>query len=140
MYSTDESYDRINNPDRLSVSELSPMGISWCYNSQCYEITNERRVSALFLKDETGIVVVEAPFDHSNNKAYIINAKGEIVWNVKDLFHAKYKDFINGYYVSFYYPIYESSGLYFHITMNNLEYRFLFDILTGDIGHIIESR
>jgi hypothetical protein len=140
IYSTDESYDRLENPDRLNIFELSPLGISWYYEEQYYEITNARRLYALLLQEKVEIAIVEAPFDNSNNDAYIVDAKGKKIWDVRYLFHIRYKTIIKNYYASFDYPIYESSDLYFHVTINNLEYRFAFDILTGNMGELIESR
>ncbi|MDR2904373.1 MAG: hypothetical protein LBU73_00205 [Helicobacteraceae bacterium] len=138
IYSTDETYDRVNNPDRLNVFELSSLGISWSYNGRDYTITNERRLNAILLKSEIEIALVEAPFDENpKNKAYIVNSQGEIVWDIKELFLAKHR---NSRDVTFYYPIYEALDLYFHIFINNCEFRFLVNIVTGEIGELLECR
>ena len=136
--STDANYDRSSNPDRLNVFELSPLGISWHYNGQDYKIINERRISAILLKNKIEIALVEAPFDKSyNNKAYIVNACGEIVWNIKESFLAKYR---NIYDVNFYYPFYQSTDLYYYVIINNLDFRFFVSTTTREIGELIESR
>jgi hypothetical protein len=137
---SNNNYNRTENPDKLNVFELSPLGVSWYYDGQYYEIINDNRVYALLLEEETDIAVVEAPFDRVTNDAYIVDSKGKIIWNVKDLFHTKYKDTINGHYILFDYPTFESSNLYFYVTINNIEYRFSFNKLNGNIGRLIESR
>jgi hypothetical protein len=138
IYSTSETYDRVSNPDRLNVFELFPLGVSWRYNGQEYEITNERRVSAILLRNEIGIALGEAPFDNNpNNKAYIVNVQGETVWDIKDLFLAKYGGSNN---VAFYYPIYETIDLYYHFIENNIEFRFSVNVITGEIGELKECR
>jgi hypothetical protein len=52
-------YDKVNNPQRLSVAELAPVGLTW----------------------QSGGVqhaVVEGPYDPSANRAYIVNADGSL--------------------------------------------------------------
>lgn len=71
-------YDKANNPQRLSIAELMPVGLTW--NSDCIQhaIHNLAGVSGRLLGDASGIAVVEAPYDLSANRAYIVNAKGRL--------------------------------------------------------------
>ena len=147
------NYDRKNNLSGLTVEELMPIGIKWKYNGQEYKINNGKKLSAILLENNKNIAIVEEPYNNQLNKAYIINGNNTEKYNVKNLLNkidlktrSPYilggNNFvrINKYGLLFDYPCYEGNELYFHISANNNEYRFLFDLETGKIGELIYSR
>ncbi|MDR6478929.1 hypothetical protein ABIE53_000347 [Burkholderia sp. OAS925] len=71
-------YDKVNNPQRLSVAELAPVGLTWQSGGVQHAIHNQAGVSGRLLGDASGIAVVEGPYDPSANRAYIVNADGSL--------------------------------------------------------------
>lgn len=134
------SYDKSKNINRLSIYDLLSEGVSWTYNGKNYQLLNEKKITAILLKGEQEIGIVEAPFNFKENKAYIINGDKSIKWNILKLIKNKFENsFINNniavsdlYYIE--------NTLYFSIIINNEDYRFSFDPMNGDIGNLIVSR
>ncbi|WP_316156541.1 hypothetical protein [Cupriavidus sp. BIC8F] len=71
-------YDKINNPQRLSVGELLPIGISWISGGAVKTIMNSAGIDGIALRDLSGVAIIEAPYDHASNAGYIANADGSI--------------------------------------------------------------
>jgi len=71
-------YDKVNNPQRLSVAELVAVGLTWQSGGVQHAIHNQAGVSGRLLGDASGIAVVEGPYDPSANRAYIVNADGSL--------------------------------------------------------------
>ncbi|KVM76842.1 hypothetical protein [Burkholderia stagnalis] len=65
-------YDAANNPLRLTVAQLTPVGVTWRADGVQHVIRNESGV----------IAVVEAPFDSSANCAYLVDAHDSLRRNV----------------------------------------------------------
>lgn len=99
-----------------------------------------KKITAILLKGEEEIGIVEAPFNFKENKAYIINGDKSIKWNILKLIKNKYENLFinNNIFVSDLYYI--TNTLYFSIIINNEDYRFSFDPMNGDIGNLIVSR
>ncbi|AOK51282.1 hypothetical protein [Burkholderia stagnalis] len=71
-------YDTLNNPNRLTVAELMPIGLTWRSSGVQHAIHSQAGVAGRLLGDASGIAVVEAPYDLSANCAYIVNADGSM--------------------------------------------------------------
>jgi hypothetical protein len=71
-------YDKVNNPQRLSVAELAPVGLTWQSGGVQHTIHSQAGVSGRLLGDASGIAVIEGPYDPSANRAYIVNADGSL--------------------------------------------------------------
>ncbi|RQR60761.1 hypothetical protein DIE18_13695 [Burkholderia sp. Bp9125] len=71
-------YDAANNPLRLTVAQLTPVGVTWRADGVQHVIRNESGVIGRVLDDASGIAVVEAPFDPSANRAYLVDADGSL--------------------------------------------------------------
>jgi hypothetical protein len=71
-------YDAANNPQLLTVADLMPVGITWRSNGTPRIIRNQSGVDGRLLNDLSGIAVVEAPYDATGNRAYIVNADGSV--------------------------------------------------------------
>ncbi|WP_155674777.1 hypothetical protein [Burkholderia stagnalis] len=65
-------YDAANIPLRLTVAQLTPVGVTWRADGVQHVIRNESGV----------IAVVEAPFDSSANCAYLVDAHDSLRRNV----------------------------------------------------------
>lgn len=76
-------YDRINNPLKRSVLELTPIGISWSTGAVQRSHPNTAGICAVPLADSTGIAIVEAPYDRQANKARLLNADGSTRSNIR---------------------------------------------------------
>jgi hypothetical protein len=63
-------------PEGRSVLELTPIGVSWSSAGVQRSHHNTAGVCAVPLADNTGIAIVEAPFDRGANKAGLLNADG----------------------------------------------------------------
>ncbi|MGZ2743106.1 hypothetical protein [Burkholderia stagnalis] len=74
--------DAVNNPLRLTVAQLVPVGVTWRAAGVQHVICNESGVIGRVLDDASGIAVVEAPFDPSTNRAYLVDADGSLRGNV----------------------------------------------------------
>ncbi|WP_155681565.1 hypothetical protein [Burkholderia stagnalis] len=71
-------YDTLNNPRRLTVAELMPIGLTWRSGGVRHAVTSQAGVAGRLLGDASGIAVVEAPYDLATNCAYIVNADGSL--------------------------------------------------------------
>ncbi|MDG0027461.1 hypothetical protein MMB74_24830 [Trinickia sp. Y13] len=78
------SYDKVNNPSRRTVAELTPLAIAWRDGGMQKHIQSAAGICGVPLADGSGIAVVEGPYDSGVNKAYLVNADGslraEVVW------------------------------------------------------------
>lgn len=126
-------YDKESNPNKLSVFDLLPTGVSWLYGTKKIEIRDDNKIIPLLLLGDTGVALVRAPFDKDKSQAYILNPAGDIMWNVKGIIDKKIKDII------FHDVYYISDILFFFINVNGCDYRFSFDVDTGIAGEIIKS-
>lgn len=71
-------YDTVNNPQHLTVADLTPAGITWQSDGVVKTIRNPAGVDGLPLSDLSGIAAVEAPYDAGTNRASIVNADGSV--------------------------------------------------------------
>jgi hypothetical protein len=134
------NYDKINNPDRLNVLELSPNTVSWYCNGLYHEIKNNNKLLALLLTDKKQIAVIEDLTTKQNNAAYIVDGDSRKTWDVLSVFRAKNNDFVMNKYIFFNDSYYVNDELYFFIIINNTYFRFSFNPYNGEIGKLIESR
>lgn len=74
----DPGYDKVNNPLRRSVAELTPLAIVWRSGGVQKDIRSTTGVSGMPLADGSGIAIVERPYDSTTNRAYIVNADGPL--------------------------------------------------------------
>lgn len=82
-----QGYDAINNPDRLNQSELLPIGIKWKFNGTQYSIVNEDGVIGVILEKRNELAIIEGMISFTTNKAYIVNGKGDLLWNIGELLY-----------------------------------------------------
>lgn len=66
----------------MTVAQLTPVGVTWWAAGVRHVIRNESGVLGRVLDDASGIAVVEAPFDSSANRAYLVDADGSLRGNV----------------------------------------------------------
>ncbi|WP_294615879.1 hypothetical protein [uncultured Gilliamella sp.] len=130
------NYDNLNNPNLLSQSELLPIGIRWRFNGKQYSIKNEEGVIGVLLQDFNKLAIIEGAESNNINKAYIINATGLIIWDIKELLY-KQK---NIHDCRIYYLYYEKNNLYFLLNNSSCEYRFNVDPITGKIDELYAIR
>jgi hypothetical protein len=148
-----ENYDKVNNPLRLSVYKLLPIGIKWDYGGKEYKMQNGNKIIATVLKDNKHIAVIEVPKNEILNNAYIIDGKNIQKYNIRNLLNNSGLIIKSPYIfgenndikldknsVIFDYVHYECNELYFFISIGNEDYRFSFDMETGNIGKLIVSR
>lgn len=77
-------YDKIRNPSRLTISDLTPVGASWEYDGHKIEISGRAGILAVPLENLSGVAVVEAPFETGGqNKAYVLNSDGTKCFDMK---------------------------------------------------------
>ena len=87
------------------------------------------------------IGVVENPYTGEYNSAYVLSATNQIIWNVSDLFIAIYgSKYYGGIKMHFVDVRIENGSLYFFINISNCDFRFSFNIKTGEIGRLVETR
>lgn len=126
-------YDRVNNPNNLSVLKLLPDGFSWSYNGVRHQRKNNDKVIPLLIKDANAIAVVEAPFDNNKNAAFILNPDNSIMWNIIDIYREIMAvDFFSDVY-------YVNNELFYFLHSNGKDFRFSFDIKTGLCGKLTPS-
>ena len=101
-----------------------------------HRIEDINKLIPLVLKDSQHIAIIQAPYNKELNKAYIINGDGNIVWNLTDLL--KKQKHLNQFLFSDVYYI--NNSLYFFIVISNIDYRFEFNLCTGKVGDLIESK
>lgn len=127
------SYDRDANPQGLSVWELLPTGVSWSFLGRPYKIESFDKLIPKLLLGSVGIAVVISPFDLKENKALIIKPDGDVMWDVG----AVAKSIVGrGIYSDVYYV---SGQLCFFVNINNQDFRFSFDVVSGVVGKLITS-
>ncbi|WP_095100391.1 hypothetical protein [Pseudomonas sp. Irchel 3A5] len=132
-YSILGSHDRGANLHGLSFWELLPTGVAWSFLGCSHKIENPQKLIPELLVDGTGIAVVIAPFDIKENEALIIKPDGDLMWDVC----AAAKSIIGqGIFSDVYYV---SGQLCFFVNINNLDYRFSFDVVSGAVGMLIPS-
>jgi hypothetical protein len=127
------NYDKELNPNRLSVIELLPKGVSWLHNGKKIEIKDDNKIVPVLLLNGDEIALIKAPYDKDQNKAYIIDAEGNIKWDVKDIINKKTSDAI------FYDAYYIYDELFFFLNIRNCDYRFSFDTKTGICGNLLQT-
>lgn len=74
----DPGYDKVNNPLRRTVAELTPVAIAWRSGGIQREIRTPAGIGGVPLVDGSGIAIVEGPYDSTANRAYIVNADGSL--------------------------------------------------------------
>lgn len=132
--------NELSSEEDLTIQEQLPDSALWTYNEEHYSLQNNQKLITHLLKNQTHIAVVEAPFDIKHNKAYIINGEKKIIWNISALFDEKYKAFLYNKRAYFSDVCFIKNELYFFVVIDNLDFRFYFDRVTGAIGKLIESR
>ncbi|MCK8669443.1 hypothetical protein M1M11_31660 [Pseudomonas azerbaijanoccidens] len=127
------NYDREANPQGLSVWELLPKEVSWSFLGRSYKIESPDKLIPQLLIDGIGIAVVVSPFNAEKNKALVVKPDGEVMWDVSARASALTKGgvFSDVYYVS--------GRLCFFVNINNQDFRFSFDVVSGEIGRLILS-
>lgn len=127
-------YDKKNNPQRFSVFDLLSKGVAWSYLNKQYEIMDDNGVVSLLLTGCNEIALIKAPFDKGANRAWIINADSTVKWDVSGIIKKTYNDAV-------FYDVYYIGGeLFFFIHVNNNDFRFSFDAISGNIGILLQSR
>jgi hypothetical protein len=125
-------YDVMNNPQRLTVAELIPIGVNWKSGGIFRSIQNQDGVIGVLLRDLSGIAIVEAPYDPSSNKAYIIDSDGKI--------RAHINPQINLDHLMFYDVLYTRGTLAFLAAAANHDVRVEVNDVDGIVSRIAESR
>ncbi|PVZ56488.1 hypothetical protein C9422_18315 [Pseudomonas sp. B1(2018)] len=127
------NYDREANPQGLSVWELLPKEVSWSFWGRLYKIESAEKLIPQLLIGGTGIAVVVSPFNAEKNKALVVKPDGEVMWDVSALAGTMIKGgvFSDVYYVS--------GLLCFFVNINDQDFRFSFDAVSGEIGVLTPS-
>lgn len=120
----------------LTVLDTLPYVITWSYNDMNHRIEDINKLVPLVLKDSQHIAIIQAPYNKELNKAYIINGDGNVVWNLTDLL--KKQKSLNQFLFSDVYYI--NNSLCFFVVISNIDYRFEFNLCTGKVGDLIESK
>jgi len=129
----DPSYDKIQNPKRLTVRELLPVGASWEHNGQKYEVLKPWGVLAVPLNDFRSIAIVEGPFETGQkNHAYVMNADGSVRFEINKPSELNTSSFSDVYYVS--------SELCFFLSGSSGDFRLSINEIDGAICNINPSR
>jgi hypothetical protein len=127
------NYDRQNNPLRLSMEQLLPLGFSWTSGGKNYRVDSAQGVVSTLLKGDVGIALIMSPYNKIYNKAAILSPDAGIMWDVS---YIAAKMIGDGIFSDVYYVLNE---LCFFINCNGQDFRFSFDILTGKTGRMIPS-
>jgi hypothetical protein len=148
-----ENYDKINNPLKLSVYALLPIGIKWKYCEKEYKIKNGNKIIAKLLKDNKHIAVIEIPKNRTLNDAYIISGNNTQEYNIRNILNKTELTITSPYITGennhiklnknaaiFNDVYYAYNELYFFIFIENEYYKFTFDLKTGNIGKLIVSQ
>jgi len=129
----DPNYDKIQNPKRLTVRELLPVGASWEHNGQKYEVLKPWGVLAVPLNDFRSIAIVEGPFETGQkNHAYVMNADGSVSFEIKKPSELTTSSFSDVYYVS--------GELCFFMSGSSGDFRLSINEINGTISKINPSR
>jgi hypothetical protein len=130
----DQDYDRINNPKRLPIMELLPIGVSWDVGENKIELNFNKCAIVLPLSDQTGLAIVEFEnFSYESSHAYVVNADGSKrfdVYHTPEIFNKSH--FYDVYYID--------NKLNFFIFSNNKDYRLTVDDSDGSIIDCCKSR
>lgn len=129
----DPSYDKTQNPKRLTVRELLPVGASWEHNGQKYEVLKPWGVLAVPLNDFCSIAIVEGPFETGQkNHAYVMNANGSVRFEIDKPRELTTSSFYDVYYVA--------SALCFFLSGSSGDFRLSINEIDGTIFKISPSR
>lgn len=134
------SDDNKNIEEQLSIYDTLPKTVSWSYNNKIYKIDNEYKIIAMLLEKENLIAIIEAPFNKTFNKTYIIDGTGKEVMDISSLFMRKYNTVFYNKSVIFSDIYYINKALYIFLVSNNTDFRIEVDINNGLVGDLIESR
>lgn len=128
-----DGYDKVGNPNGLSMIELLPYGVTWLCNGKINEIKHNDKITSLLLKNNNGIALIKSPFNRIGNNAYIISPSNEIIWDVGSIIRDGTSEIIfsDVYYVS--------DELNFFVNVDGRDYRFTFDPKTGQTGKLTPS-
>jgi hypothetical protein len=125
-------YDVMNNPQRLTVAELTPIGVNWKSGGIFRSIQSQDGVIGVLLRGLSGIAIVEAPYDPSSNKAYIIDSDGKVRAHVKSQ--------MNLGHLMFYDVLYTRGSLVFLAAAANNDVRVEVNDVDGIVLRVAESR
>jgi hypothetical protein len=125
----DQNYDRVNNPKRLSVKELRPIGAEWSVGNKQFRIDFKDSAILCLLSDMSGIAIVE--FDGSDGDAYIINPDGAKRFDIQLPVEYSKPRFYDVYYIN--------GNLHFFF-YDREDYWVFVDVNTGKIKDINISR
>jgi hypothetical protein len=129
----DPSYDKIQNPKRLTVRELLPVGASWEHNGKKYEVLKPWGVLAVPLNDSCSIAIVEGPFETGQkNHAYVMNADRSVRFKINKPSELTTSSFSDVYYVS--------GELCFFLSGSSGDFRLSINEIDGTISKINPSR
>ncbi|MFJ1468804.1 hypothetical protein [Massilia orientalis] len=129
----DPSYDKIQDPKRLTVRELLPVGASWEHNGQKYEVLKPWGVLAVPSNDFRSIAIVEGPFEtEQKNRAYVMNADGSVRFEINKPSELTTSSFSDVYYVS--------GELCFFSSGSSGDFRLSINEIDGTISKINPSR
>lgn len=129
----DPSYDKIQNPKRLTVRELLPIGASWEYNGQKYEVFKPWGVLAVPLNDFRSIAIVEGSFETGQkNHAYVMNANGSVRFEINKPSELTTSAFFDVYYIS--------GELCFFLSGSSGDFRLSINEIDGRISKINPNR
>ena len=131
-----QGYDAINNPDRLNQSELLPIGIKWKFNDTQYSIVNEDGVIGVILEKRNELAIIEGMISFTTNKAYIVNGKGDLLWNIGELLYKQKYVKTN----RFFFVDNDKDSVYFLFNNSICDYRFSIDPITGEISDFYEVK
>lgn len=126
-------YDKIQNPRRLTVKELLPIGVAWEHDGCKEEIVKDYGVLSMPLHDLSGVAIVEGPFETApQNRAYVINADGSIRFEIMKPIE---------YNTSVFSDVYYTGGvLCFFLSGNLGDFRLSVNELDGTILKVDPSR
>lgn len=127
----DNNYDRKTNPNKLSVEELSPLGLTWFTKTNTYQINFNNKGSVCILKDSTGFGIIESRKESNDSGiAYILNSN-----NLKRFDIKLPNEFKNGIFYDVYY-VKDNLCFFFYC---GRDYRAIINENTGQIEDIIMS-
>lgn len=128
--------------ESTSVGERLPIGISWISKGRVYNRINENGgLCAVLLDCYNAIGVVENPYAGGFNSAYVLDGTNQTVWNVSELFITAYGNkYHDGVRIHFADVRIEKEMLCFFVNISNCDFRFSFNIRTGELGRLIETR
>jgi hypothetical protein len=125
-------YDKLSNIKKLSISDLLPLEVNWNFDGAAKLIKHSCGIDGLALKDLSGIALIEAPYDLSRNRAYIVNADGSMRVQISKL--TKFGE------ATFYDVIYIKNKLTFLAVVANRDFRIEVRESDGFILDALESR